>query len=85
MVGGSREAVNRCLRKWQKDGLVAGPTAASRSPTLGRWPRRRASEERMARLGVGKGSVRSEPSAAKGFRRGAVHGTRMERVWNAYG
>ena len=23
MVGGSREAVNRCLRKWQKDGLVA--------------------------------------------------------------
>ncbi len=22
MVGGSREAVNRCLRKWQKDGLV---------------------------------------------------------------
>ena len=23
MVGGSRETVNRCLRKWQKDGLVA--------------------------------------------------------------
>ena len=23
MVGGSREAVNRCLRKWQKEGLVA--------------------------------------------------------------
>ncbi|HET9068238.1 MAG TPA: Crp/Fnr family transcriptional regulator [Amaricoccus sp.] len=23
MVGGSREAVNRCLRKWQRDGLVA--------------------------------------------------------------
>jgi hypothetical protein len=23
MVGGSREAVNRCLRKWQKAGLVA--------------------------------------------------------------
>ena len=23
MVGGSREAVNRCLRRWQKDGLVA--------------------------------------------------------------
>ena len=23
LVGGSREAVNRCLRRWQKDGLVA--------------------------------------------------------------
>ena len=23
MVGGSRETVNRCLRKWQKDGLIA--------------------------------------------------------------
>jgi CRP/FNR family cyclic AMP-dependent transcriptional regulator len=23
MVGGSREAVNRCLRKWQRDGLVS--------------------------------------------------------------
>ena len=23
MVGGSREAVNRCLRKWQKEGLIA--------------------------------------------------------------
>ena len=23
MVGGSREAVNRCLRKWEKEGLIA--------------------------------------------------------------
>ena len=23
MIGGSREAVNRCLRKWEKAGLIA--------------------------------------------------------------